>query len=116
MMRLRHPYLLSLVGVCTRGGEQRMVLEYMSGGSLEDWLAKRGARALEDELFLIVHQAPCRVVWAVAGVCWHEGRRGEWALAALLATRARPSITLIRRVRAGCARDGCAGAAPHRAP
>ena len=39
MAKVRHPNLVALLGVCTKKAPLLMVLEYLSGGSLEDWLA-----------------------------------------------------------------------------
>eukprot|EP00040_Diaphanoeca_grandis_P037820 m.250154 g.250154 ORF g.250154 m.250154 type:complete len:1592 (-) comp33882_c0_seq2:48-4823(-) len=38
MKRLRHPNLVTLFGCVTKGEPMSMVLEYLPGGSLEDWL------------------------------------------------------------------------------
>ena len=42
MKRLQHPNLVSLLGVCTIDRPILMVLEYLAGGSLDDWIAKNG--------------------------------------------------------------------------
>jgi serine/threonine protein kinase/Leucine-rich repeat (LRR) protein len=45
MSKLRHPNLLLLVGACTEVPNLALVLEYMDGGSMYEWLHHAGALA-----------------------------------------------------------------------
>ncbi len=56
MKRLHHPNLLRLLGVCSAAAPYCAVLEYMEGGSLEDWLADAEVHPTPRELLFIVHQ------------------------------------------------------------
>jgi abelson tyrosine-protein kinase 1 len=57
MKSLRHPNLVTLLGVCTKERPLLMVLEYLPGGSLDVWLPKCGKHARPFELLRIVNQA-----------------------------------------------------------
>jgi serine/threonine protein kinase len=56
MKRLRHPRLVALLGVCTQARPYMMILEYLPGGSLDQWLPENGAAAHPDGLVRILHQ------------------------------------------------------------
>lgn len=56
MMALRHPNVVGLLKVCTRRRPLQLVLEYMSGGTLEGWLPKHGREARAESLLFILHQ------------------------------------------------------------
>jgi hypothetical protein len=56
MKRLRHPRLVTLLGVCTQERPYMMILEYLPGGSLDQWLPENGAAAHPTGLVRILHQ------------------------------------------------------------
>jgi serine/threonine protein kinase len=56
MKQLRHPNLVSLLGVCTAGSPTFMILEFLKGGSLEDWLPENGPRLKPERLTHLLHQ------------------------------------------------------------
>jgi serine/threonine protein kinase len=62
MKSLRHPNLVTLLGVCTKERPLLMVLEYLPGGSLNIWLPKCGKHARPFELLWIVNQTACGMV------------------------------------------------------
>ena len=51
----RHPNLVQLVGVCTVGEPLLMVLEYLAGGSLEDFLLAHGAALNDPKRVYVAH-------------------------------------------------------------
>lgn len=55
MMKLRHPNLVSLVGVITKEEPHALVMEFLCGGSMLDWLRVGDGRAHTDLLF-VLHQ------------------------------------------------------------
>jgi serine/threonine protein kinase len=57
MKSLRHPNLVSLLGVCSTMKPLLMVLEYLPGGALDEWLPKNGAKAEPFVLLRLLHQA-----------------------------------------------------------
>jgi serine/threonine protein kinase len=56
MRRLNHPHVVTLLGVCTRARPYLMVLEYLPGGSLDEWLPENGRAAHPVGLVGILHQ------------------------------------------------------------
>lgn len=56
MKRLQHPNLVSLLGVCTREEPMYIVLEYLAGGSLDDWLEANSAKLLPEDFEAIAAQ------------------------------------------------------------
>lgn len=56
MKRLRHPNLVALLAVCTTSEPLLMVLELLSGGSLEDWLPLNGHKLDAAELLHLLNQ------------------------------------------------------------
>jgi serine/threonine protein kinase len=56
MKRLRHPNLVSLLGVCTKQPPYLMVLEFLAGGSLDVWLPENGPKLSVPRLLHILHQ------------------------------------------------------------
>ena len=58
MMHLRHPNLVLLLHVITQEQPRAVVLEYMDGGSLIDWL-KLHAAPEQTQLLSILHQVAC---------------------------------------------------------
>jgi hypothetical protein len=55
MTKIRHPHLVTLLHHVDEPGHQALVLEYLDGGSLEDWLQSPiGAGASEPLMFSIV--------------------------------------------------------------
>ncbi len=70
MKRLQHPNLLRLLGVCSVAAPYCAVLEYMEGGSLEDWLTAEATRVEQRDQLFIAHQArlPCPAWAAVTAV------------------------------------------------
>lgn len=72
MLRLRHPNLVGLLHVITTDEPRALVLEYMSQGSLADWLRRR--RHPENvDLLHILHQVACGMAVLAAR---HIGRWG----------------------------------------
>ena len=59
MLKLRHPNLVSLVHVITREEPTAVVLEYLRGGDLSDWLQAQGTAAKDEDLVFILHQVAC---------------------------------------------------------
>ncbi|MAS44211.1 MAG: hypothetical protein CML43_13980 [Rhodobacteraceae bacterium] len=57
MMRVRHPNLVSLLHVVTAERPRALIMEYLPGGALDDWLAgAQGRDALAEDLLFILHQ------------------------------------------------------------
>lgn len=56
MKRLRHPNLVSLLGVCMETEPYLIVLEFSTGGSLDTWLPDNGPKLELPELTHILHQ------------------------------------------------------------
>ena len=56
MKQLRHPNLVKLLGVCVEVRPFYMVLEFLKGGSLEDWLPENGAKMSAERLTHMLHQ------------------------------------------------------------
>ena len=56
MQRLRHPNVVCLLKVCTRQRPLMLVLEYLSGGSLDHWLKKHGQTVKAEALVFVLHQ------------------------------------------------------------
>ncbi|CAL9230464.1 unnamed protein product [Arabidopsis halleri] len=46
LSRLHHRNLVSLIGYCDEEGEQMLVYEFMSNGTLRDWLSAKGKESL----------------------------------------------------------------------
>lgn len=57
-MQLHHPNLVALLHVITQTTPMALVLEYMTSGSLSDWL-HRNATPKEVDLLFILHQVAC---------------------------------------------------------
>jgi serine/threonine protein kinase len=55
MKELRHPNLVSLLGVCTTTKPYLMILNFSKGGSLEEWLPINGFRLLHPTCAKLVH-------------------------------------------------------------
>ena len=56
MTKLRHPNLVSILGVCMDEHPYLMVLEYLEGGTLEDWLDLHTTTLGPDAKLWILHQ------------------------------------------------------------
>eukprot|EP00040_Diaphanoeca_grandis_P037822 m.250226 g.250226 ORF g.250226 m.250226 type:complete len:1589 (-) comp33882_c0_seq9:218-4984(-) len=56
MKRLRHPNLVTLFGCVTASEPMSMVLEYLPGGSLEDWIEENSASLQNKTVIQILHQ------------------------------------------------------------
>ena len=56
MCKCRHPALVSILGVCIEAQPQYMVLEYLPGGSLEDWMHQHHARVQLQHQAVILYQ------------------------------------------------------------
>jgi serine/threonine protein kinase len=54
MKRLRHPNLVTLLGVCTRAPPFFAIVEFLKGGSLDSWLPENGHKLL--------HPAPTKLI------------------------------------------------------
>jgi serine/threonine protein kinase len=72
MKRLRHPNLVTLLGVCTREPPFLAVLEFLTGGSLDIWLPENGHKLLKPtptKLVGMLHQIAlgCQAL-ALAGI------------------------------------------------
>lgn len=57
MCKCRHPALVSILGVCIEAEPRMMILEYLPGGSLEDWLHQHHASVELQHRAAILHQA-----------------------------------------------------------
>lgn len=55
MMHLRHPNLIQLLHVITQAAPQALVLEFMPGGSLTDWL-QRQINPEQTQFLSLIHQ------------------------------------------------------------
>lgn len=66
MKRLRHPNLVQLLRTCTtRDGPLLLVLEFVSGGSLDNWLVRQATlspRPSVSDLVHILHQVALGMV------------------------------------------------------
>jgi neurotrophic tyrosine kinase receptor type 2 len=56
MKSLRHPHLVQLHGAVTATAPQLIVLEYLPGGALDEWLQVHGARLRPEQAPKILHQ------------------------------------------------------------
>jgi serine/threonine protein kinase len=56
MYRCNHPCLVTIMGVCIETNPYYMVLEYLPGGSLDDWLAKHHAEVQLPHRAAILYQ------------------------------------------------------------
>ena len=56
MKRFRHPNLVQLLGLCRADGQLMMVLEFLAGGALDDWVYSHGAGADPRTLLGFLHQ------------------------------------------------------------
>ena len=69
MNKLHHPNLVQLLHTTrTQEGQPGMVLEYMRGGALDEWLVERGVDVSQEDLLNIAHQvgaAACACVMVV---------------------------------------------------
>ena len=60
MTKMRHPNLVTLLHVVNDAEQQALVLEYLDGGSLDDWLASApGHDASEQMIMSILHGVAC---------------------------------------------------------
>lgn len=57
MKKFRHPNLVRLLGACTATAPPKMILECVSGGSLEEWLPVNGKQVGSIGLGVIAHQS-----------------------------------------------------------
>lgn len=57
MCKCRHPALVSILGVCIEAEPRMMILEFLPGGSLEDWLHRHHASVQLQHRAAILHQA-----------------------------------------------------------
>jgi serine/threonine protein kinase len=55
MKRLRHPNLVTLLGVCTRSPPYLALLEFLNGGSLDKWLPANGHKLLKPAPTKLIH-------------------------------------------------------------
>lgn len=55
MKQLRHPNLVALLGVVTVTSPNMMVLEYLAGGSLDEWLPTNGPKLLKPTAAKLAH-------------------------------------------------------------
>lgn len=58
MKLLQHPNVTSLLGICTKVPPLKMLLEFQSGGALNDYLEKHPPFT-EEEMCLVLHQIAC---------------------------------------------------------
>jgi serine/threonine protein kinase len=59
MKRLRHPNLITLLGVCTSAPPFLAIIEFLNGGSLDSWLLNNGNKLFKSaptKLFHMLHQ------------------------------------------------------------
>jgi len=59
MKQFRHPHLVRLLGICTANKPFMIILEYLPGGSLDQWLPANGPNLLKPtpfKLIRILHQ------------------------------------------------------------
>ena len=56
MKQLRHPNLVTLLGVCTDVRPYLMIMEFLKGGSLEEWLPDNGPKVSQERLTFMLHQ------------------------------------------------------------
>eukprot|EP00049_Salpingoeca_infusionum_P016261 m.330194 g.330194 ORF g.330194 m.330194 type:complete len:1676 (-) comp16044_c0_seq7:1118-6145(-) len=61
MMKIRHPNLVTILRVVTSEVPKAIVLEFLEGGSLEDWLgdAMRGKICSVEDMLYILYQVAC---------------------------------------------------------
>jgi len=62
MKRLRHPNLVMLRGAVTASSPYMIVLEFLAGGSLEDWLNRNADQVPDRTLIGILHQVALGMV------------------------------------------------------
>ena len=55
MKQFRHPNLVQLLGVCTATKPYMMILEFLTGGSLDQWLPANGPLLLKPTAFKLIH-------------------------------------------------------------
>jgi serine/threonine protein kinase len=55
MKQFRHPNLVRLLGCCTKTQPNYMILEFSTGGSLDDWLPVNGPKLLKPTNAKLVH-------------------------------------------------------------
>lgn len=55
MKQFRHPNLVQLLGVCTATKPYMMILEFLTGGSLDQWLPANGPMLLKPTASKLVH-------------------------------------------------------------
>lgn len=55
MKQFRHPNLVQLLGVCTATKPYMMILEFLTGGSLDQWLPSNGPLLLKPTASKLVH-------------------------------------------------------------
>jgi serine/threonine protein kinase len=55
MKQFRHPNLVRMLGVCTTSTPEYMILEFLVGGSLADWLPHNGPKLLKPTCAKLVH-------------------------------------------------------------
>lgn len=56
MKRLRHPNLVRMLGLCTKAEPALVVLEFLPGGALDEWVFYKGETSPKEVLIGFVHQ------------------------------------------------------------
>lgn len=60
MIKLDHPNLVRILGVCVdSAGPPMMLLEYLSGGALKEWLLRNGTDTTIEQLEYMLYQVAC---------------------------------------------------------
>jgi serine/threonine protein kinase len=57
MMKLRHPNLVGLLGIVTKTRPLMLILEFLPGGSLDNWLRTRRDASTDDLLYILYQVA-----------------------------------------------------------
>jgi hypothetical protein len=65
---VRHKNVVQFIGACTRKPNLCIIFEYMSGGSVYDWIRREGPLKLSQVRGRVVRGVAWRVVWC--GVVW----------------------------------------------
>lgn len=58
MKLLQHPNVTSLLGVCSKTPPLKMILEFQSGGALDNYIETHPPFT-DEEMFLVLHQVAC---------------------------------------------------------
>lgn len=72
MANLRHPNILALIGVCTRGVPKLVVIPYCAHGSLQELLEMMGAKLHLDAKLDACHGIACGLAYLAANHLVHR--------------------------------------------